>query len=219
MGGPVTHSPETVENPHLRPSQTAICFVDAARKLRILNALRNPKVGFLATCAQFDAMTANGVVARLIAMKRPSLACSISLYLRLPKSVQLFARASKAAALVETDNQRSDSEVAEAAMRIINGEDGRSDRARSHPDSVTSINRGAYATVALAANKAGRTGVSNLLLMLESSVADKVPTLISTGSYADAMAVATSARYVLNYDTRGRVPPFIISYSFGLYFN
>jgi vacuolar protein sorting-associated protein 16 len=34
------------------------------------------------------------------------------------------------------------------------------------------------------------------LLMLETSVADKVPALISTGSYADAIAVATSARYV-----------------------
>ena len=194
MGGPATQSPEAEGNSHLRPSHTAICFGNASRKLRILNALRNPKVGFLATCTQFDAMTASGVVARLIAMKRPSLACSISSYLCVPKSVQLFARASKAAALVETDNQRSDSEVAEAAMRIINGEDGRSDQARSNLDASTSINRGAYATVALAANKAGRTGVANLLLMLESSVADKVPALISTGSYADAMAVATSAR-------------------------
>lgn len=54
--------------------------------------------------------------------------------------------------------------------------------------------RGAYATVAMAATKAGRPGVANLLLLLESSVSDKVPALISNGSYVDAMAVATSAR-------------------------
>mmetsp|Transcript_25076 Transcript_25076/g.46768 ORF Transcript_25076/g.46768 Transcript_25076/m.46768 type:complete len:340 (+) Transcript_25076:3-1022(+) len=46
----------------------------------------------------------------------------------------------------------------------------------------------------MAANSAGRPGVANLLLMLETSVADKVPALLSTGSYADAVAVATSAR-------------------------
>jgi vacuolar protein sorting-associated protein 16 len=202
MGGPPFVS-EAEDAYRLRPSPMALEFVNAARKLRILNALRNPKVGFLATCTQFDAMTSTGVVARLIAMKRPSLACSISSYLSLPKSVQLFARASKAGALVETDTQRSDSEVAEAAMRIISGNDenistgpnaGVITMSSISQNGSSSINRGGYATVAMAANKAGRTGVANLLLMLESSVADKVPALISTGLYADAMAVATSAR-------------------------
>ena len=191
MGGPTMRSEGEIDLSRLRPSPIAFEFVDAARKLRILNALRNPKVGFLATAKQFDDMTPTGVVARLIAMRRPSLACSISSYLALPKSVQLFARASKAAALVETDTKRSDSELAEAAMSIING--GNESELERH----ASINRGGYATVAMAANKAGRTGVANLLLMLESSVADKVPALISTGSYADAMAVATGARYVI----------------------
>jgi hypothetical protein len=185
MGGPMAGT-DLVDS-RLRPSPTALKFVAASRKLRLLNALRNPKVGFLATSAQYDAMTPTGVVARLIAMKRPALACSLSAYLSLPKSVQLFARASKAAAFVEADTHRSDSEVAEAAMRIISIDDG------GNPNS---INRGGYATVAMAANKARRPGVANLLLMLESSVADKVPALISTGSYADAMAVATNARYV-----------------------
>jgi hypothetical protein len=123
--------------------------------------------------------------------------------LSLPKSVQLFARASKAATLVETDTQRSDSEVAEAAMRIISGNDenistgpnaGVITMGSISQNGSSSINRGGYATVAMAAHKAGRTGVANLLLMLESSVADKVPALISIGLYADAMAVATSAR-------------------------
>lgn len=190
LGGPVNGSdPET----RIMPSHTTVKFVDAARKLRILNALRNPNVGFLLTSAQFDAMTSVGVVARLIAMRRPTLASEISKYLRLPQAVQLFARASMAAALIETSSQHSDTETAERAIRIINGEAKAS-------SSSTSLNRGGYATVALAANKAGRPGVANLLLMLESSVADKVPALISTGAYSDALAVATAARYAIHVE-------------------
>lgn len=168
------------------PSETAIKFTTAARTLRILNALRDPSVGFILTAAQFDHITATGVVARLVAMKRPALASSISRYLGLPKSVQLFARACKAAAFVASDKANSDAHTAEAAIQIING--------NSDQNTTQSGNSGAYATVALAANRAGRPGVANLLLMLETSVADKVPALIATGSFADAMAVATSAR-------------------------
>lgn len=187
MGGPLTG---VERESGVLPSTTTVKFVDAARKLRILNALRNPNVGFVLTSAQFDAITWTGVIARLIAMKRPALSNAISKYLCLPKSVQLYARASKAAALVAADSGHSDSQTAEMAMQIIN-EGVPADIARNNS---SSINRGAYATVAMAATKAGRPGVANLLLMLESSVADKVPALISTGSYADAIAVATTAR-------------------------
>lgn len=183
IGGPITGSDKQTG---ILPSSTTVAFVDAARKLRILNALRNPDVGFLLTAGQLDAMTPTGVVARLIAMKRPALATEISKYLGLPKSVQLYARASKAAAFVEAATHLSDSETAERAIRIINGEE--------NEGASPTMNRGGYATVALAANKAGRPGVASLLLMLESSVADKVPALISTGAYADAVAVASAAR-------------------------
>jgi len=188
MGGPVTGTSDR-ENGCL-PSATTVKFVESARMLRILNALRNPNVGFVLTAAQCDAITWTGVIARLIAMKRPALAASISKYLCLPKSVQLYARASKAAALVIADTTRSDTETAEVAMQIIN-EGVPTEIAKNN---ASSINRGAYATVAMAATKAGRLGVAKLLLMLESSVADKVPALISSGSYADAIAVATTAR-------------------------
>lgn len=168
------------------PSETAIKFTTAAKTLRILNALRDPSIGFILTVAQFDHITPTGVVARLVAMKRPALASSISRYLGLPTSVQLFARACKAAAFVASDKSNSDAHTAEVAIRIINE--------NSDKSTTQSGNCGAYATVALAANRAGRSGVANLLLMLETSVADKVPALIATGSFADAMAVATSAR-------------------------
>ena len=212
MGGPVTGPLDHQRG--LLPSRTTIKFVDSARKIRVLNALRNPDTGFILTSAQYDAISPAGVVARLIAMKRPALATSISKYLGLPKSVQLFARASKAAALVvETDYTKlgiSDSEIAQAAIQIINeeneeniekGNDGKNTKTgKDSRITSSSINRGAYATVAMAASKAGKTGVANLLLMLETSAADKIPALITTGSYADAIAVATTARYVFCID-------------------
>lgn len=187
MGGPTTGDGSDALT---MPSQTAIKFVTAARKLRILNALRNPAVGFVLTTTQFEHITETGVIARLIAMKRPALATSISKYLGMPKSVQLFSRASKAAAFVAHDSERSDSETAEAAIKIINEDmDG-----SSNGNESIGANSGAYAMVALAATRAGRPGVATLLLMLESSVTDKVPALVSAGFYADAMAVATKAR-------------------------
>jgi hypothetical protein len=96
-------------------------FVAAARKLRILNALRNPNVGFVLTASEFDSITPTGLLARLIAMKRPALATAISKHISLPKSVQLHSRASKAAALVASNSKRqlSDAEIADAAIRII----------------------------------------------------------------------------------------------------
>ena len=194
------------------PSLTTRQFVAAARKLRILNALRNPQVGFVLTLAQYDALTHTGVLGRIIAMQRPALASRLAVYLRLPKAVQLYARASKAAAYVqkvhtlETNGEaQSDTVTAEKAIAIIqneNGEDEFSGEEKKNEASAvaaktgnnSSMYRGAYSTVALAATKAGRPGVANLLLLLESSVPDKVPALISNGSYVDAMAVATFAR-------------------------
>ena len=189
MGGPLDETKEG--DITCMPSSTTVKFVATARKLRILNALRNPSVGILLTSQQFDSVTPTGVIARLIAVNRPALAASISKYLSLPKSVQLFARASKAAAFVVGERTLSDADTAQGAIQIIQ-EEYTNDDGMSVPSS--SINRGGYATVALAANRAGRPGVANLLLMLESSVADKVPALITTGSYADAAAVATTAR-------------------------
>jgi vacuolar protein sorting-associated protein 16 len=187
MGGRLDETKE--EDVKAMPSRVTMKFVATARKLRMLNALRNPSVGSVLTSQQFDAIGATGVIARLVAMKRPALATEISKYLNLPKSVQLFARASKAAAFVAGERNLSDADTAQAAIEIIH-----ENTSQDMVGSASNTNRGGYATVALSASRAGRPGVANLLLMLESSVADKVPALISTGSYADAVAVATTAR-------------------------
>jgi vacuolar protein sorting-associated protein 16 len=183
MGGPIDGSNQDAG---LLPSPVAVKFVNTCKKIRCMNQLRHPRVGFVLTSAQYDSITPAGVIARLCMMKRPSLAVALSKYLHLPHLVQLYARASKACAIVETDKDASDSELAEQAIQIINGS--------SMTNAAPSINRGAYAIVAMAASKCSRQGVANLLLMLESSVADKVPTLLANGSYADAIAVATAHR-------------------------
>jgi vacuolar protein sorting-associated protein 16 len=197
LGGPVTGSDNDTgsSSDRILPSKTTTKFVDAARSIRILNALRHPDVGLVVTAAQWEAMTPAGVVARLVALQRPALAAAIANYLHLPNSVQLYARAAMAAAFITTAPAAgSDSEIAERAMRIIHGKDGDKNDTSSH-----NRNRGGYATVAMTAHAVGRPGVASLLLMLESSVAEKVPALISTGSYADALAVATTARYDLAF--------------------
>ena len=180
MGGSVS----TNDGDDMMPSEVAVKFTVAARKLRVLNALRDARVGFVLTTSQFDHITPTGVVARLVAINRPALATAISKYLDLPNNVRLYARSAKAAAFVASATSRSDAETAESAIKIINEDQG----------GAGMNNSGGYAAVALAAGRAGRPGVANLLLMLESSVADKVPALISTGAFADAMAVATASR-------------------------
>ena len=190
MGGNMESGSDEMDQ--TMPSRTTANFVETAKKLRILNALRNPTVGIVLTSAQYEALTPIGVTARLIAMKKPALGASISKYLFLPKSVQLYARASKAAAFVESSKDRSDADVAEGVIRIIAEEKYGSEGASKYTSSI--INRGGYATVAMASKQVGRPGVATLLLMLETSVADKVPALLSIGSYADAVAVAASAK-------------------------
>ena len=171
------------EEHNTRPSEVAMMFVEAAKKVRVMNALRDPAVGFVLTVAQFDSIEAHGVIARLIAIKRPALATYLGTYLQLDESVRAYARAARAAAYVATDTSKSDSNTTDAAIKILNTD-------------VKSqlMNRGAYATVALAANNAGRQGVANLLLTLETSVADKVPGLTAIGLYSDAAAVAVNAK-------------------------
>mmetsp|Transcript_16407 Transcript_16407/g.19003 ORF Transcript_16407/g.19003 Transcript_16407/m.19003 type:complete len:1168 (-) Transcript_16407:25-3528(-) len=172
-----------VDNDRTLPSSVAIQFVETAKKVRVLNALRDASVGVAITTAQYDSIEATGVIARLIAMKRPALATSLSTYLQLDQSVRAYARASRAAAFVTVDVGKTDAETAEAAIKILNSE-----------VKSSLMNRGGYATVALAASRAGRPGIANLLLTLETSVGDKVPALTAIGAHSDAAAVAADAK-------------------------
>lgn len=189
---------------NVRPSPTAKIFVAAAKKLRILNALRHPAVGFAMTSAQFDAITPMGIVARLVEVKRPSLAATISSYLALEKSVQTFARVSRAAAFIASDKGNSDTQTAEFAIKLLNEDalglitgrkssSAENKNSKSGQDSYT-LNRGGYASVALAAKDAGRPEVAKLLLRLETSIPDKVKGLIAIEAYDGAVSVASDSK-------------------------
>jgi len=183
VGGSLIGTDVGMEGKAVLPSPTAVSFVTTARKMRVMNALRSKSVGFVLTSVQYDSITPNGIIARLIAMRRPALAMSIASYLQLDEHVKAYARAARGAAFVSTDVGHTDAETAEAVMKIL-----------STGIRTPAMNRGGYATVALAASKAGRQGVANLLLTLEMSVVDKVPALTEIGLFADAAAVATNAR-------------------------
>ena len=189
-----------------RPTPEAVLFVKAARKLRTLNAIRKPSTGFAMTSAQYDSVLAKGVIARLMAAGHASLASSISEYLKLGRQVRDYARAMKATAFVNSCSSLSqsnqslsimtDSQIAEEAIKIIRGDENGanklSKKEKQPPNSQPTC--GMYASVALAAHRAGRRGVADLLIMLEQSPTDKVHALLSIGSYADAAAVAAKAR-------------------------
>jgi len=66
-----------------RPSSEAVSFVNAAKKIRVLNALRRSGTGFVMTSSQYDAVGPKGVVARLVVAGRASSAASIADYLKL----------------------------------------------------------------------------------------------------------------------------------------
>ena len=186
-----------------RPSPEAVTFVNASRKLRVLNSLRRPATGFVMTSTQYDSVMPKGVVARLVAAGRSSLAASIAEYLKLGRRVSDYARAMKAAAFVSSSNSlymqassMTDSQIAEEAIKIIRGEERNATTlaAKDKKSSVFPPSSGMYASVALAAHRAGRRGVADLLIMLEQSPADKVHALLAIGSYSDAAAVACRAR-------------------------
>lgn len=186
-----------------RPSPEAILFVKAARKMRTLNAIRKPSIGFAMTSAQYDSLSAKGVISRLMAAGYAALASSLSEYLNLGRQVRDHAKAMKATAFVNSctalsqSNQAlsimTDSQIAEEAIRIIRGEEDNF-LTKDKQSSISQPSSGMFASVALAAHHAGRRGVADLLIMLEQSPTDKVHALLSIGSYADAAAVAAKAR-------------------------
>lgn len=182
-----------------RPSHEAVAFVRASRKLRVLNAIRRQANGFAMTSAQYDAVMPKGVVARLMAAGRPALAASISEYLKLGRRVRDYARAMKASAFVSSLSHHSsmtDSQIAEEAIRIIQGKEKGGKKVQNEDENSLSSppSSGMYASVALAAHRSGRKGVADLLIMLEESPDDKVHALLTIGAYADAAAVAAKAR-------------------------
>jgi hypothetical protein len=92
---------------------------------------------------------------------------------------------------VNVDKDHTDADTAERAIKILN--EGLEVDLFTGSE-ATYLNRGCFAAVAIAANKAGRPGVANLLLIMELNIEDKVNALLQLGSFSDAAAVAVQAK-------------------------
>jgi hypothetical protein len=188
-----------------RPTVYAKKIVSCSKTLRVLNMLRNPEVGLTLTISQYEEITPAGVIARLVAIRRPALAASISKYLDLDRKVQAFAQAAQAAAFVvaacsasspydgnssasTATSSGNDAQIVEACVQML--ENSTKDNSFASLPSV-----GVYAHVALAAFRAaGRPTVASLLLKRETSPIEKVLALLAIGFFADAANVAASTR-------------------------
>ncbi|KAL7552273.1 hypothetical protein ACHAWF_015505, partial [Thalassiosira exigua] len=154
-------------------SPEAAAFVATAWKVRVLNSLRSPGIGFATALA---------------------LAASVAGYLKLDRRVVDRARATKAAAFVSSRSAKAagmtDAQMAQEAMRLLRGEE----EGGGSPSTQPPPSAGAYASVALAAHRAGRKGVADVLVRQEESPDDRVRALLGVGSYAEAAAAACRAR-------------------------
>ena len=157
------------------PSPSALKFVSIAKKLRVLNAVRDRSIGFPLTSHRYESLSHSGLIARLVAIQCPTLATSLCSYLKLEKSVVAYAQASRASAVVAASGDLSDADAADAAIKILNG-GGKSNR--------RGANRGRFASVALAAFRVGRSAVASRLLRLETSTTEKVPALTGMNLFA-----------------------------------
>ena len=93
------------------PGEMAQEFVEGARAVRVLNALRAPGVGMALTAGQYEALTPTGVVKRLIRYGRPGLATRVCAYLRLEDEVCAMARCARATAVLAAASGKDYSEA------------------------------------------------------------------------------------------------------------
>lgn len=195
------------KNNEERPNIYAKKFVSCAKALRVLNMLRNAEIGLSLTISQYEEITPTGVIARLVAIRKPALAASISQYLDLDRKVQAFAQAANAAAFVvaacasssssttatttATNNSKNDTQIVDACVQMLENSSSKD----GSFSATLRISAGVYAHVALAAFRAaGRPVVASALLKRETSPIEKVLALLAIGSFADAAKEAVVAR-------------------------
>lgn len=131
-------------------------FVDAARKLRVMNSLRAPDVGIPITSQQYDHVGPEGAVVRLVARWQHFLALRICDYLRVPRERVLLHWACERVRAGVARGE-SDERIRDVVRAKLVG-------TRGVP----------YADVALAAGRAERPRLATMLLECEPRAADQV---------------------------------------------
>ena len=135
-------------------------FVDACRKLRVLNHVRGSDVACPLTHAQLEALTPQALVDRLVARHEHRLALLVCDYLALP-GVRDRVLVHWACAKVRASNRLADEAVRDLLRAKLAG--------------VASVS---YADIAATADGAGRRKLATMLLGFEPRAADQVPILL-----------------------------------------
>ncbi|ETL42068.1 hypothetical protein L916_07062 [Phytophthora nicotianae] len=144
-------------------------FVDMCRKIRVLNALRQQEIGFPLTVTQFDRLTAEVVVSRLVAMRHHFLALKICEYLKIPTDRVLVHWACEKVKAATSSNVSDEELVALVRKKLKN---------------ATLVS---YADIANCAERVNRRRLATMFLDLEENASDQVPLLLSMGEFELAL--------------------------------
>ncbi|KAI9909673.1 hypothetical protein PsorP6_014667 [Peronosclerospora sorghi] len=144
-------------------------FVDMCRKIRTLNALRQQDVGFPLTITQFDRLTAEVVVSRLVGMRHHFLAFKICDYLNIPTDRVLVHWACEKVKAATSSNVSDEELVTIVRKKLKNA-------------SLVS-----YADIANCAERVNRRRLATMFLDLEENASDQVPLLLSMGEFELAL--------------------------------
>lgn len=144
-------------------------FVNAAKKLRVLNEVRNADIGLPLTSLQYDSLTPSVLVARLTLRKCHFLALKICELLQLRNDrVLMHWACEKIKILTSTSaasSPKSDIEIATVVR----------DKIQSHNSGIS------FLEIAASAYHIGRRNLATVFLNFEAHMADQVPLLLSMG--------------------------------------
>ncbi len=183
---------------------SAAPFMTAAKTLRTVNQLRSQKVAMPLTVRQFDLLSPEVVIGRLLSRKQHALALGIAEYWPLPGVVsrivehwacaKIHAEAGKRPhADIRDDIRRRLSDMSASACpyapAAYSGAAGGSNRPQGSEGMSVS-----YADMAAAAQAAGQRSLATMLLQLEPRAAEQVPLLLRMGAGQQALQRALHSR-------------------------
>ena len=146
-------------------------FVDASKKIRVLNCLRNFDVGLPLTNTQYEKLTSYVLIDRLLLRNQHFLALKICEYLMLSKSKVLIHWA--CCKVRESGSNVSDFELKNIIRNKLSADKNIS-----------------YSDIARAADLAGKRNLANMMLDLEPLAIDQVPLLLSMNEGQRALSKA-----------------------------
>ncbi|CAM9293597.1 unnamed protein product [Phaeothamnion confervicola] len=159
-------------------------FVDACRKLRVLNDVRRPEVGLPLTADQYDRLTPEVLVDRLVSRGRHFLALRCCEYLGLPSDRVVVRWACKKLAGAGAASL-SDETLRDLIRAKLQAPPG-----RPRGGAVRNVS---YAEIIRAADAAGKRGLAIMLLEYEPQAADQVSLLLSMREHKLALQKAIAS--------------------------